>query len=326
MAEPQSIAPLRVSAEPVTAGVVHVRRRLTANFTILSNRLAQRPGSAVTVGVGAYLMSVPDGVPVSIEALRAHFTEGETRLARALNDLEAEGFLERVTVRVANGQVRTRTYVYDVPASAQAGDRARPVPQSAPPPDASARPAPAPQPEPAPEPAPEAELAPAAEPEPVPQRQPAPPPVSEPAPRPAPRPAPSAAPDAPGLPPAPAPGPEAVAVLGALRLRDPRLLLSERDVVRLAPAVGEWLRRGVGPDRIVDAVCADLPGPVVRRPAGLIAYRLGHLKPVEAAPLPSPRGQRPNVVPMQNCDACDRGYRAEHPGLCRDCAMVSAAA
>jgi hypothetical protein len=64
MAEPQSIAPLRASAEPVTAGVVHVRRRLTANFTILSNRLAQRPGSAVTVGVGAYLMSVPDGVPV----------------------------------------------------------------------------------------------------------------------------------------------------------------------------------------------------------------------------------------------------------------------
>jgi hypothetical protein len=49
------------------------------------------------------------------------------------------------------------------------------------------------------------------------------------------------------------------------------LLLSERDVVRLAPAVGEWLRLGVGPERIVEAVCADLPGPVVLRPTGLIA-------------------------------------------------------
>jgi hypothetical protein len=115
-------------------------------------------------------------------------------------------------------------------------------------------------------------------------------------------------------------------VLAALRLRDPRLLLSERDVSWLAPAVGEWLRRGVGPERIVDAVCADLPGPLLRRPAGLIAYRLGHLKPVEAAPLRSSQGQRSDVVPMQNCDACDRGYRAEHPGLCRDCAMESAAA
>jgi hypothetical protein len=124
----------------------------------------------------------------------------------------------------------------------------------------------------------------------------------------------------------PAPAPEAVAVLAALRLRDPRLLLSERDVCRLAPAVGEWLRRGVGPDRIVDAVCADLPGPLLRRPAGLIAYRLGHLKPVEAAPLPSPQDQRRRIVPMQNCEGCDRGYRAEHPGLCRDCATVSAAA
>jgi hypothetical protein len=313
MAEPQSIAPPRASAEPVTAGVVHVRRRLTANFTILSNSLAQRPGSAVTVGVGAYLMSVRDGVPVSIEALRAHFTEGETRLARALNELEAEGFLERVTVRVANGQVRTRTYVYDVPASAQAADRtARPVPRSAPPPDASARPEPAPQ----PQPPPPAEQAP--EPEQQPEQQP----ELQPAPCAAPRPAPSAAPEAPGLPPAP----EAVAVLAALRLRDPRLLLSERDVCRLAPAVGEWLRRGVGPDRIVDAVCADLPGPLLRRPAGLIAYRLGHLKPVEAAPLTRPQDQRRHIVPMQNCEGCDRGYRAEHPGLCRDCATDSAAA
>ncbi|WP_431947007.1 hypothetical protein [Actinacidiphila sp. bgisy167] len=263
----------------MTSGAVHVRRRLTANFTILSNRLAQRPGSAVTVGVGAYLMSVPDGVPVSIEALRKHFTEGETRLARALNELEAEGFLERVPVRAANGQIRTRTYVYDDPSpAAPATGEARN----------------------------------AAPPEPEPARAPEP----QPAPSPTPKPTRSTAP----------PAAEAVAVLAALRLRDPRLLLSERDVTRLAPAVEDWLRRGIAPDRIAEALSADLPVPILRRPAGLIAYRLQHLKPIEAAPLPAPRAQRPHVLPMQNCDACDRAHRSEHPGLCRDCATTAAVA
>jgi hypothetical protein len=279
----------------VTSGVVHVRRRLTANFTILSNRLAQRPGSAVTVGVGAYLMSVPDGVPVSIEALRKHFTEGETRLARALNELEAEGFLERVPVRTANGQVRTRTYVYDDPSpAAPATGRIGPRACNAAPPEA--------------------------EPEPEPGRTPEPQPTPEPLPQPASRPAPS---------PRPATAPptaEAIAVLTALRLKDPRLLLSEQDVTRLAPAVDDWLRRGIDPHRIATTLSADLPGPILRRPAGLIAYRLHHLKPIEAAPLPAPHTQRPHVLPLQNCDACDRAHRAEHPGLCRDCAATPAVA
>lgn len=281
MAEPQSSAPTRPPAEPVTSGAVHVRRRLTANFTILSNRLAQRPGSAVTVGVGAYLMSVPDGVPVSIEALRKHFTEGETRLARALNELEAEGFLERVPVRTANGQVRTLTYVYDdpspaAPATGEAHDAAPPEPEPAR--------------------APEPQLAPAPIPNPKPARA-TPPPTAE-----------------------------AIAVLAALRLKDPRLLLSERDVTRLAPAVDDWLRRGINPETIAATLSTDLPGPILRRPAGLIAYRLHHLKPIEAAPLPAPSAQRPHVLPMQNCDACDRAHRAEHPGLCRDCATTAAVA
>ncbi|MDX3097740.1 hypothetical protein PV417_24890 [Streptomyces sp. ME19-03-3] len=279
MAEPQSSAPTRPPAEPVTSGAVHVRRRLTANFTILSNRLAQRPGSAVTVGVGAYLMSVPDGVPVSIEALRKHFTEGETRLARALNELEAEGFLERVPVRAANGQVRTLTYVYDdpspaAPATGEAGN--------------------------------------AAPPEPEPARGPKPQPATAPVPKPTRA--------------TPPPTAEAIAVLTALRLEDPRLLLSERDVTRLAPVVDDWLRRGINPETIAATLSTDLPGPILRRPAGLIAYRLHHLKPIEAAPLPAPSAQRPHVLPMQNCDACDRAHRAEHPGPCRDCATTTAAA
>ncbi|MET9878633.1 hypothetical protein ABZZ36_28975 [Actinacidiphila glaucinigra] len=231
--------------------MVHVRRRLTANFTILSNRLAQRPGSAVTVGVGAYLLSVPDGVPVSIDALRAHFTESRERLARALNELEAEGFLERVVVREENGRIRTRTYVHDVPRADT--------------PAAPDGPAAAPGPGPAPAEA------------------------SEEAPDAAPGAAHEAVPDA--APGAHAPGEEALgkaaeAVLASLRLRDSRLLLSRRDITRLSPGVAAWLRLGAEPRRIAEALAADLPSALTHRPAGLLAYRLRAWEPPTAAPPP----------------------------------------
>jgi hypothetical protein len=97
------------------SGAIHVRSRHRENFTILANRLAQRSGSAVTVGVAAYLLSVADGTPITIEALQAHFTEGETLLSRALNELEAEGWLERRLERTPQGRLATRTFVYDTP-------------------------------------------------------------------------------------------------------------------------------------------------------------------------------------------------------------------
>ncbi|MFF3252548.1 hypothetical protein ACFYWP_16405 [Actinacidiphila glaucinigra] len=230
--------------------MVHVRRRLTANFTILSNRLAQRPGSAVTVGVGAYLLSVPDGVPVSIDALRAHFTESGERLARALNELEAEGFLERVVVREENGRIRTRTYVHDVPrADAPAA------------PDGSA---PTPAPTPAPAPAPVVPAGACEE-----ARGTAPEAVQD-----------GAAPGAHPL------GEDAEAVLVSLRVRDSRLLLSRRDIARLSPGVAAWLRLGAEPRSIAEALAADLPPPLTHRPAGLLAYRLRTGEPPAAVPPP----------------------------------------
>ncbi|RXS56687.1 hypothetical protein EST54_33515, partial [Streptomyces sioyaensis] len=42
-----------------------------------SNHLAQRAGSAVTVGVAAYILSLPDGAPITIAALCAHFSDPE---------------------------------------------------------------------------------------------------------------------------------------------------------------------------------------------------------------------------------------------------------
>ncbi|MFF3328869.1 hypothetical protein ACFYWX_04795 [Streptomyces sp. NPDC002888] len=115
MADPQSNARLRADAGAPTSGVIHVRTRLTADFTVISNALAQRRGSAVTIGVAAYILSLPDGSPVSIAALCEHFTEGEILISRALRELEAAGYLERRRERLATGQIRTRTYFYDVP-------------------------------------------------------------------------------------------------------------------------------------------------------------------------------------------------------------------
>ncbi|GAA0698216.1 helix-turn-helix domain-containing protein [Kitasatospora atroaurantiaca] len=234
-------------SSPPMSGVLHVRTRLTANFTVISNRLAQLPGSAVTVGVGVYILSLPDGAPVSIAALCAHFSEGEILIARALNELEAAGYLERRRERTTGGRIRTRTFAYDVPRTAAA-----------------------PPPKPAPEP-----------------RRPVEPPT------------------------APA-DPQAVAVLSSLRSRDPRLLLSEHEIAQLAPAVTEWLARGIEPHQLATTLTTGLPTHIERRPARLLAYRLAALLPPTA---PDPVV----VVPLQTCDGCERAFRAPEPSLCHDC-------
>ncbi|MFI2910156.1 hypothetical protein ACG2OD_18145 [Streptomyces sp. PDY-4] len=123
MADPESNARPRAAAGAPTSGVIHVRTRLTADFTVVSNALAQRRGSAVTIGVAVYVQSLPSGTPVTIAALCAHFTEGEILISRALRELEAAGYLERRRERLPSGQIRTRTYFYDVPC----GDRPRPA-------------------------------------------------------------------------------------------------------------------------------------------------------------------------------------------------------
>ncbi|MGI5252151.1 hypothetical protein [Actinacidiphila glaucinigra] len=265
--------------------MVHVRRRLTANFTILSNRLAQRPGSAVTVGVGAYLLSVPDGVPVSIDALRAHFTESRERLARALNELEAEGFLERVVVREENGRIRTRTYVHDVPRAD----------------------------------APSAPDGPAAAPRARTHARAGRPGRSL---RGSPRHGPGGRTGRRGSRRAPlgedALGKAAEAVLVSLRVRDSRLLQSRRDIARLSPGVAARLRLGAEPRSIAEALAADLPPALTHRPAGLLAYRLRTGEPPAA--MPPPRA----AVPWQACDSCERPFRGHAPATCREC-LASAA-
>ncbi|WP_345661159.1 hypothetical protein [Streptomyces venetus] len=281
MDDSQSNARLRAAAGAPTSGVIHVRTRLTADFTVISNALAQRRGSAVTVGVAAYISSLPDGTPVSIAALCEHFSEGEILISRALRELEAAGYLERRRERTPTGQVRTRTYFYDVPGGA---------PDDGPPgPPKPRRPRKQ-------QPTVPALVAPV-----VHQT------VHAPAEAEAEEPAPLSAAD-----------PRAVAVLAALRQVDSRLVLSTQEAARLAPGVSTWLAAGLLPTQITDRLTAGLPDHLMARPAGILAYRL------KETPLPSPvRSAEPTVraavVPMWNCDGCDRGFRAEEPGRCRDC-------
>ncbi|MDQ1009543.1 hypothetical protein QFZ82_004028 [Streptomyces sp. V4I23] len=103
-------------------------------------------------------------------------------------------------------------------------------------------------------------------------------------------------------------------LLAGLRRDDPRLLLTERDIRRLAPAVAAWLERDAPPEAVRHTLTADLPAPV-KHPAGLLAHRL-----TVQLPPPLPAEAAPRVHdPLQNCDKCDRAFRASTPGHCRDC-------
>ncbi|MDX3135508.1 hypothetical protein PV367_38245 [Streptomyces europaeiscabiei] len=297
MADPQSNARLRADAGAPTSGVIHVRTRLTADFTVISNALAQRRGSAVTVGVAVYILSLPDGTPVSITALCEHFDEGEILISRALRELEAAGYLERRRERTPAGKIRTRTYFYDVPG----GDPdLNPDPDGPPEPPRPRRPRKQP-----------ATAAVMSTPASVAVEEAVAAPVQAEAEAGAKEPIPLADADA---------DPRAMAVLAALRRVDPRLVLSAREAARLAPAVTRWLTAGFLPTQITDHLTARLPNNLLVRPVGILAHRLKETP----LPLPAPAGSaeplvRQAVAAMRNCDGCDRGFRSAEHSRCRDC-------
>jgi hypothetical protein len=113
-------------------------------------------------------------------------------------------------------------------------------------------------------------------------------------------------------------------LLADLRRHDPRLLLSTCDTAHLAPGVAAWLERDITPTAVRQALTTDLPPEGPRRPAALLAHRLtAQLPPPPPfrAPAPSPAVRHP----LQNCDGCDRAFRAPHPGHCQDCRSKSPA-
>ncbi|WCN06819.1 helix-turn-helix domain-containing protein [Streptomyces sp. M92] len=127
--------------------------------------------------------------------------------------------------------------------------------------------------------------------------------------------------------PATDPADPAAVLLARLRLLDSRLLLTERDVRRLAPAVTEWLGRGVPATAVERTLTAGLPQEPIRHPAAFLERRLtADLPPaLPAAPRPSVSAPR-RPDPLQTCDGCERAFRAPGPGRCRDCREQSAPA
>ncbi|MGW5353611.1 hypothetical protein ACWERV_24250 [Streptomyces sp. NPDC004031] len=117
-------APLPEGAPP--AGVIHVRHRHADRFTVVGNHLAQHPRlSAVAIGLAVYIQSLPDGAPVSVKALAARFPEGEITVRKALNELQAAGYLERRRVPLGGGRFATRAFAYDRPGGAPASGPGR---------------------------------------------------------------------------------------------------------------------------------------------------------------------------------------------------------
>ncbi len=168
-----------------TSGVIHVATPHTSRFTIVGNHLAQHAELSLTaIGLGTHIQSLPAGSRIGIKSLAARFPEGETRIAAALRELEAHGYLHRTRVRLANGRITTRTVFCNQPGTMGAPRPEPPTPASAPAPVPTSAPAPAAAPAPAPAsaPAPGPALAPPAtrgsmpvpapEPAPVPQTHP----------------------------------------------------------------------------------------------------------------------------------------------------------
>ncbi|MFI8191039.1 helix-turn-helix domain-containing protein [Streptomyces sp. NPDC085946] len=274
----------RPGAARRTGGLLHDNTRHTTRFTVVGNHLAQhRELSLLAIGLGVHLQSLPQGAPADIKTLAARFPEGATRIAAALRELEAHGYLRRERVRTPTGRIVTRTVSCNQPAAARHRTGTPGRPEAEPRrhetcEDGAARAARG-------------------------QRAPRRPLPAVPGP----------------AYPAPALLQAATDLLADLHRHDPRLLLSARDTAHLAPGVAAWLERDVTPDAVRRALTADLPPEGVRRPAALLAHRLADRLP-PPPPFRAPAAPRPSRYPMRNCDGCDRAFRSPEPGTrCRDC-------
>ncbi|MFB8142899.1 hypothetical protein [Streptomyces parvus] len=320
-----------------TRGVIHITIPHTDRFTVVGNHLAQHPDlSCTAVGLAVRIQSLPQGTEVSIKALAARCREGEKRIAAALHELEAHGYLQRFLHRLPGKKVATRTVFCNQPAELLCPRSQMPAPVPVPVPaqpkaqPSAQPPAHAPESEPDPDPDPE--------PDPEPEQAPAPPVPPAPLPVPPPPPPPPFVPlvppptaPKPPRPPLPQPGeltPEldraATALLSDLRRHAPQFTLSEDDIRQLAPAVATWLERDAHPDTIRRTLTDDLPQPL-RHPVKLLKHRLTALLPPPlpgACDLVAPARPRIVVTPFQTCDDCDRAFRSPTPGHCRDCREI----
>ncbi|MFD5536888.1 helix-turn-helix domain-containing protein [Streptomyces sp. NPDC127079] len=109
-------------------GLLHDNARHTSRFVVIGNHLAQHPTlSALAIGLGVHIQSLPQGAQVDIKSLALRFPEGRDRIGAALRELEAEGYLRRERERIPDGRIVTRTVSCNKPghrtATAETPDR-----------------------------------------------------------------------------------------------------------------------------------------------------------------------------------------------------------
>lgn len=316
------------------SGVIHVKEFQPDKYAIIGNHLTQhRELSWVAKGIGAYILSLREGERVDIRTLVDNEHEGRDRVATALRELEAHGYLKRVRERVAGGRMVTRTYAYNAPeltrarlSQPQEEALLRPCP-----PSVEERHCPV-------EPAASEDGAAAgeeAEPDAVPEvvlrAVPDPPapagaePVADPEPVTEPEPEPVTDPVTEPEPPRDEHRDKAEVLLTGLRRRDSRFRLPENEVRRLIPLATAWFENGLGTADVLDAITSGAPL-VVTYPAGFVASRLKKLLPPPLPPLPEPVGGLSVAVGPSllygfvDClGECNRVFRAAEPGYCRDC-------
>ncbi|MBW8797066.1 MAG: helix-turn-helix domain-containing protein [Streptomyces sp.] len=105
-----------------SGGLMHDNARHTSHFVVIGNHLAQHPSlSALAIGLGVHIQSLPKGARVDIKSLAARFPEGRDRIGAALRELEAEGYLRRERERIPDGRIITRTVSCNKPGHRSAG-------------------------------------------------------------------------------------------------------------------------------------------------------------------------------------------------------------
>ncbi|MFF4425261.1 helix-turn-helix domain-containing protein [Streptomyces sp. NPDC001549] len=123
----------RTRARTRSGGVIHDNARHTTRFTVIGNHLAQHAElSLLAIGLAVHIQSLPGGSLIDIRTLAARFPEGKTRIAAALRELEAHGYLRRTCERTSSGRVVTRTVSCNQPGRSGATDGPEPEPKPKP--------------------------------------------------------------------------------------------------------------------------------------------------------------------------------------------------
>jgi len=234
---------------------MHIHRSArTRFFTTLGNEvLRDNRLSFCARGILGHLLSLPDGQRGDIRTLADRTPEGRERVASALRELEAFGYLRRAKKRTPEGRIYTEVDVFDTPEGSSAQVAANPGSPGS------------------------GDLGASSDGDhPVNERD------EEPA-----LPAPPAEAVEAGR---EGDGDEdtnaSADLLARVARTEPKLSLGRREALQLAPLVTEWRRRGASDLHVVGALTAGLPSGGVYHPARFIETRLRSKMPAERSTAP----------------------------------------